>query len=340
MADRAAVWGPQRRLKDSMPRLADESTGSFANRLAHAHGLELGMFLDRVGTGRQPVNPRLPSLAELYVNREALDNLAVLSGRTPHQLQLALTSLQDRFLLSGDDPACWQWPFKVREGTGYVVRCCDLCAGARGVDEAAWLLWPDQWRVCLRHRRFTDNHRGQGPYVVPLDGLPEVVRAHTDRLRLERRFSAAGAELFADGFQVVACWWARMGGDVWSWTQRAWRVGLEARELRTGPLVIYPEAVQLALEMLRYEQEGARSRAAREVWVQQVQQLMDGWGLEGSEGLGELVQWLDHHARPAASPFAPDNGRHLRRRRRRVLAVGHSRLAEPSGSLPERSCML
>jgi len=337
MADRASGWGPHRRLKDSVPCLAGESTGSFANRLAHAHGLELGVFLDRVGTGRQPVNPRLPSLAELYVTRAALDNLAVLSGRTPRQLQLALTNLQDRFLLSGDDPARWQWPFEVREG--HVVRCCDLCAGARGVDESAWLLWPDRWRVCLRHRRFTDDYRGKGPDVVRLDGLPEVVRAHAERLRLERRFGAAGAELFADGFQVVVCWWARMA-DVWSWTQRAWRVGLEARELRTGPLVIYPEAVQLAREMLRYEQEGARSRAARAVWVEQVQQLMDGWGLEGDEGRGELLQWLDHHARPAASPFAGDDGRHLRRRRRRVLAVGHSRLAEPSGSLPERSCML
>ncbi|MFC4469325.1 TniQ family protein [Streptomyces xiangluensis] len=336
MADRAGVWGPHRRLKGAVPFLAGESAGSFANRLAHAHGLELGAFLDRVGTGRQPVNPLLPSLAELDVNRAALDNLAVLSGRTPHQLQLALNNLQDRFLLSDDDAARWRWPFEVREG--HVVRCCDLCAGARGVDEAAWLLWPDPWRVCLRHRRFTDDHRGEGPYVVRLDGLGEVVRAHTERLRLESRFGAAGAELFADGFQVVARWWARMP-TVWSWTQRAWRVGLEAQELRTAPLVIYPEAIQLAREMLRYEQLGERTAAARAGWVEAVQQLMDGWGLEDVDGWGELAQWLDHHAQPAAAPFADGVGG-VRLRRRRVLAVGHSRLAEPSGSLRERSCMV
>ncbi|MEU0068657.1 TniQ family protein [Streptomyces sp. NPDC006332] len=336
MADRTGMWGPQRRLKGVVPFLAGESTGSFANRLAHAHGLELGAFLDRVGAGRQPVNPRLPALAELDVNRAALDNLAVLSGRTPHQLQLALTNLQGRFLMSGDDAARWQWPFKVREG--HVVRCCDLCARARGVDEAAWLLWPDQWRVCLRHRRFTDDHRGQGPCVVRLDGLEEVVRAHSERLRLERRFGAAGAELFADGFQVVARWWARMP-TAWCWTQRAWRVGLEAQELRTAPVVIYPEAIQLAREMLRFEQCAERTRAVRAVWVEEVQQLMAGWGLEDVDGWGELVQWLDHHAQPAVVPFS-DGAGGVRRRRRRVLAVGHGQLAEPSGSLGDRSCLV
>ncbi|KUM68075.1 TniQ family protein [Streptomyces griseorubiginosus] len=337
MADRAGVWGPHRRPKGAVPLLAGESTGSFANRLAHAHGLELGAFLDRVGTGRQPVNPRLPSMAELDINRAALDNLAVLSGRTPHQLQLALHHLQDRFLLSDDDAARWRWPFEAREG--HLVRCCDLCAGARGVDEAAWLLWPDGWRVCLRHRRFTDNHRGQGPCVVRLDGLVEVVRAHTERLRLERRFGTAGTELFADGFQVVASWWARMP-TVWCWTQRAWRVGLEAQELRTAPLVIYPEAIQLAREMLRYELRAERTRAVREAWVEEVQQLMAGWGLEEVDGWGELVQWLDHHAQPAAVPFTDaDGGGGARRRRRRVLSVGHGQLAASSGSLPERSCM-
>ncbi|MEV5910533.1 TniQ family protein [Streptomyces chartreusis] len=335
MADRMDVWGPRRSLRVSVRHLAGESTGSFVNRLAHAHELGLGDLLGRVGVGRLPVDPRLPSLAELYVNREALEHLAVLSGRTPHRLQLALVNLQCRFLLPGDAPARWQWPFKVQEGQ-HVVRCCDLCALARGAREPAWLVCPDRWRVCLRHRRFTDDHRGEEPQVVRLDGLPEVVRAHAERLRLERRFGTAGTELFADGFEVVSRWWARMP-DAWCWTQRAWRVGLDAQELRTAPLVIYPEAVQLAREMLRYEQEGARSRAARAVWVEQVQQLIDGWGLEGGEGWSELTQWLDHHARAAARPFAPDDG--LRRRRRRELAVGHSRLAEPSGSLSERSCM-
>ena len=124
--------------------------------------------------------------------------------------------------------------------------------------------------------------------MVALEGLPEVVRAHADRLRLERRFGAAGAELFADGFQVVARWWERTP-DVWSWTQRAWRAGLEARELRTGPLVIYPEAVQLAREMLRYQQRGERTPAARAVWMEDVQQLMAGWGLEDVDGWGELA---------------------------------------------------
>ncbi|MEV6594754.1 TniQ family protein [Streptomyces acidicola] len=332
MTDSTGVWGPRRQLTAPWRHLPGESTGSFVNRLAHANSLELGKLLSRVGEGRQPVNPRLPALAELYVNRAALDHLAVLSGRTPPQLQRALPNLEDRFLLPGDDPACWQWPFKVQEG-GHLVRCCDLCAGARGVDEAAWLVWPDRWRVCLRHRRFTDDDRGQGPHAVRLDTQPEVMRAHAERLRLEGRFGAAGAELFADAFQVVTRWWER-SPDMWSWTQRAWRAGLEAQELRTAPLVIYPEAVHLAREMLRYEQHGERTRGARVGWLEGVRRLMDSWGLEGVEGGGELVQWLDHHSRPAPA------GAGYSGRRGRVLAVGHSRLAEPYGSLGDRSCMV
>ncbi|MFF7043703.1 TniQ family protein [Streptomyces massasporeus] len=311
--------------------MAGESAGSFVNRLAHANGLELGDLLSRVGEGPQPVNPHLPALAELQVNRAALDHLAVLSGRTVAQLQLALSHLEDRFLLPEDGQACWKWPFRVQEW--HLVRCCDLCARARGVDEATWLVSPDRWRVCLRHRRFTDADRGRGPAAVRLETLPEVMRAHAERLRLESRFGAAGAELFADAFQVVTRWWERTP-DVWSWTQRAWGVGLEARELRTAPLVIYPEAVQMAREMLRYEQQAERTRSVRASWLEEVQQLVGGWGLEGVEGWGELVQWLDHHSRPA--PAAANRSG----RRGRVLAVGHSRLAEPSGSLSERSCMV
>ena len=76
--------------------------------------------------------------------------------------------------------------------------------------------------------------------------------------------------------------------------------------------------------------------------IEQLAPQLAGWGLEDVDGWGELAQWLDHHAQPAAAPFADrtDGAGGARRRRRRVLAVGHSRLAEPSGSLRERSCML
>ncbi|MFF3277334.1 TniQ family protein [Streptomyces chrestomyceticus] len=332
--DGSDIWGPRRQLRVPVRHLPGESTGSFVNRLAHAHGLELGDLLGRVGEGYRSVDARLPALAELYVNRAALENLAVLSGRAPHRLQWALPSLADRFLLPGGGPAGWGWPFTVKGG--WLVGCCDACALARGVTEPAWRVWPDGWRVCLRHQRFTFGDRGQDPRVLRLEALPEVVRAHAGRRRLEQRFGPAGAELFADAFQIVGRWWERMP-EMWSWTQRAWRVGWEAREGRTAALVICPEAVQLAGEMLRYEQRGERTRAARQAWLGGVQQLMDGWGLEGGKGWSELVQWLDRHSRPAPAPAGV--GGAGRRRRRRALPLGHSRLAEPSGSLDERSCM-
>ncbi|MEU3862670.1 TniQ family protein [Streptomyces sp. NPDC028722] len=330
------MWGPRRCLPGAarLRHLAGESTGSFVNRLAHFHGLDLGSFLDRVGEGRQPVNPRLPQLAEVYVNRTALSHLAVQAGRSRQQLQRALPHLAERFLLSGDGEGRWAWPFEPYEG--HLVRCCDLCALARGAEETAWLVWPDSWRVCLRHLRFTDDSRGEGPEVVRLEGLPEVVRAHRERQRMERRFGAAGAGLFADAFQVVVRWWTRTP-DVWCWRQRASAAGVEVRVLRAAPLVIGPEAMKLAWEMLGFEQCGGRGHTERARWLKRVQQLVDGWGLDAEEGWSELVQWLERHSQAAPVAFAPPQGR--RRRRYRVLAVGHNRIAEHAGSLVKRSCL-
>ncbi|MEV7027533.1 TniQ family protein, partial [Kitasatospora sp. NPDC093558] len=202
------LWGPRSRLPLPVRHVADESTGSFVNRLAHRNGLELNAFLERVGHGHEAVDPRY---TEMYVNRAGLQHLAILTGRHPRELQRVLPSLADRYLLpEGGTTARWQWRWEPPEGEAYVVRGCGLCAGQRMVDEAVWLLWPDRWRVCLRHLRWTDSSRSDSPPEISLAGLPAVARAHRERMRLQRRFPQAGAGLFADAFQIAVHWWTCM----------------------------------------------------------------------------------------------------------------------------------
>ncbi|WP_380282490.1 TniQ family protein [Kitasatospora purpeofusca] len=330
LTDMPALWGPSHRLPLQVRHVADESTGSFVNRLAHRNGLELEEFLDRVGHGRQAVDPRL---TEMYVNRPGLQHLAILTGRQPHELQRALSGLANRYLLpEGDGTARWEWSWEPPAGEAYVVRGCDLCAAQRLVDEPVWLLWPDRWRVCLRHRRWTDSSRSDDPARVRLDGLPTVVRAHRERLRLQWRFPETGAGLFADAFQIAVHWWTRMPLAA-RWVLRSERAGLAPRDLRAAPLVIYPEAVDLAQAMVRFERTLPRESPARSLFLYEVESMAAAWELDERFVMTPVLEWLTRHHRPPVpqSPTVRD--------RRFVLPLGHTRVAASSGSLEQRSCL-
>ncbi|MFE2106928.1 TniQ family protein [Kitasatospora sp. NPDC059463] len=325
------MWGPTHRLPLQVRHVADESTGSFVNRLAHCNGLELDAFLDRVGHGRQAVDPRF---TEMYVNWAGLQHLAVLTGRQPQELQRALSGLADRYLLpEGDGTAQWEWSWEPPEGEAYVVRGCDLCAAQRLVDEPVWLLWPDRWRVCLRHHRWTDSSRSDAPARVRLDGLPAVVRAHRERLRLQRRFPEAGTALFADAFHVAVHWWTRMPLAA-RWALRAERAGLAPRDLRAAPLVIYPEAVALAQAMVRYERTVPCESRTRSLLLYEVESMAAAWGLDERFVMAPVLEWLTRHHRPPV-PVRPP----MVRDRGFVPPLGHTRVAASSGSLEQRSCL-
>jgi len=327
-------YGPRGPLPLQVRFLARESTGSFVNRLAHRNGLELHEFLERAGQGKASESPerikKYPQYTEMYVNRAGLRYLAVLTDRPDEALQRALPSLGERHLLPGEEEAAWRWPWEPHEG--HIVRCCALCAHRRGAGEPVWLMSPDSWRVCLRHLHWTDNSRQVDPCGVRLGALPETAEAHQRRERLRRRFGPAGEELFADAFQVVVHWWTSMPETI-RWVQRAWSVGLEAREMRVVPLVIYPEAVELAVAMLRFEQADERDSSGRARWLVAVQRLMDRWGVDFMRGKEPLLRWLERHSKAApARTRSP-------RRRRLTLSLEHNLIATQTGSLDKRSCL-
>ncbi|MEU9298584.1 hypothetical protein [Streptomyces sp. NPDC048266] len=309
------------------------------NRLAHANGLGLADFLQRVGQGTGSSScdavrvAMYPQCTEMYVNGPGLEYLAVLAGQPAAVLQRALPGLAPRHRLPGDGDAVWKWPWQPSEG--HLVRCCTRCAEARGVREPAWWLMPDSWRVCARHSRWCNDSRTQPLDGLSLTKLPEVVEAHLERGRLHRQFGRSGEELFADAFQVAAAWWRTMP-TVLRWVHRAWACELEDRSSRAMPLVIYPEAAHLAWLMAEFEQSNIRDTDARTQWLGKAEALMVSWELDVQAGKGPLLDWLHRHRLPADTKAQPAT---RPRRERLPLALGHSRLASPTGPLEQRSCL-
>lgn len=333
MLDDPGLYGPRRALPLRVRPMAGESTGSFVNRLAHANGLSLAAFLDRVGQGEASADPerveKYPRYTEMYVNEAGLRYLSVLADRMPGLLRQELPSLGAEWLLAGgpEEAAEWRWPWEPM--AGHLVRYCPLCGDALKVGEPVWLMSPDSWQVCLRHGYWSDDSRGRGPDFVELAELPETVTAHRVRQELAERWGLAGEELFADAFQVAVYWWTLMPDTV-CWVQRAWTAGLDAREIRAAPLVIYPEAAELARAMLDFERAGQRETAARARWLAGVEELMVGWGVDVAEGRQALLVWLGRHR--MGVPAAADGCRLM-------LASGHDRIASRTGSVGQRSCL-
>ncbi|MFE2060614.1 TniQ family protein [Streptomyces sp. NPDC059446] len=333
------LYGPRQPLPLLVRPLPGESTGSFVNRLAHANGLRLADFLARVGQGTGSSSgdvarvERYPQCTEMYVNGPGLEYLAVLAGEPVAVLQQALPALAPRYRLRGDGEAVWKWPWQPSEGC--LVRYCTRCAEVRGVREPAWWLASDSWRVCARHWRWCDDSRTEPLDGLSLKELPEVVTAHLERARLQKQFGRAGEELFADAFQVAAGWWRSMP-MVLRWVHRAWACGLEDRSSRVMPLVVYPEAARLAQLMAEFEQSDVRDTDARSRWLGQVEALMESWELDVQAGREPLLDWLHRHRTPAgteAQPAARPGRGGL------PLSPGHDRLASPTGSVEQRSCL-
>ncbi|MGW6207385.1 TniQ family protein [Streptomyces sp. NPDC055089] len=336
MLDDPGLYGPRWALPLRVGPVAGESTGSFVNRLAHGNGLSLADFLDRVGQGEASADPerveRYPQCTEMYVNEAGLRYLAILADRSPGLLQQDLPSLGASQLLVGAQggAAEWRWPWEPL--AGHLVRYCPLCGDDLGVGEAVWLISPDSWQVCLRHGSWSDDSRGRGPDFVRLTELPETATAHRVRQELAQRWGRAGEELFADAFQVAVYWWTRMPDTV-NWVRRAWTAGLDAREMRAAPLVIYPEAAKLARAMLGFERAGQRDAADRSRWLAGMEQLMAVWGVDVAEGRQALLMWLGRHRLGVPAASRPADGCRL------MLASGHERSASRTGSLGQRSCL-
>ncbi|MFD4789499.1 TniQ family protein [Streptomyces sp. NPDC058459] len=278
--------------------LAGESNASYLSRVAAAQGVSVDFLLGELGAGPPGQQALAPHLAEVFLSRAAVDRLAVMVRMDWPQLRRALPHLREPHLLPGQQ-ARWEWPWQPLPH--YLVPACPLCAARRGASETAvWLVWPDVWTICRRHDRFS-HVRQTGTQAVDVRRLPETVRAHRVRLRLERRWGPAGAFLSADAFAIVGWWWRRcLFGPVWQ--ERARRAHLQLTDPATAWLLLYPEAVQMARLLLRHERRRAVTSASQ--WGRAEAELAAaGSGLAAAAGVSAgrwqvpVAEWLALHHR-------------------------------------------
>ena len=288
------------RTKQPLPRelplhvrfLPAESTGSYVTRLAERNGLTAQQLLDWVGDGKSAVVP--PHLTELYLNYAAAERLAALAGRPLPVLQYALASLgRQYFLPNGSGPA-WQWPWAATDG--HLVRACDLCAACRGALEAVYLMLPDPWHVCVRHRRWSDNARDPKRPWIDLTRWPQVIDAHYRLRRLNARMGPVGRVLFADALALLAAPRTRLHRLPPPWfAPVADRLG----ERRAGPLLAYATAVQIARILANAELRRLRGRLTwsdYEYWQEQAARRL---GPDFTDGLG---RWMQLHGLALETP--------------------------------------
>ncbi|MEV7863717.1 hypothetical protein AB0O86_34235 [Streptomyces hirsutus] len=316
--------------------MAHESNCSFLWRVAGTQGVEVGFLLAELGDGPPGQQALRPHLAEVFLSRAAADRLAQMLGVPSSRLRWALPHLRESHLLPGEQ-ARWEWPWQPLAHC--LVPACGLCAAARGGDWGeVWLVWPERWRICERHSRFT-HVRQAGPGGVDLARLPESADAHRRRGRLERQFGPTGAVLVADAF-ALAGWWWRRAPLTRRWVERAGRAGLQARDVETAWLLVYPEALRVAQALLRYERQratlpGGPWDAAESLLVAELSRLADGLDLPPGRWQVPVVEWLARHQRCAPAAGDSEDGSS---RRHPVTALIH-RNDENQASLEHRCCL-
>ncbi|MCI4078868.1 TniQ family protein [Streptomyces sp. MMS21 TC-5] len=314
---RRKAWRTPERLPRQARLIADESTGSFLGRLAQLNYMPLDDLMGLVGEGGKAMQPRY---TEVYLNPGALERLAALTARGPEVLQRALPSLAPHRLLEAGPEPVWRWPQWEAKDV-FLVRACDLCAAARRHPSDVYLVSVTRWRVCPRHHRWLDNLREDGAAWLPLRTVPELVRAHRERMGMERRLGAGGRALLADALHITAFWWNIPSLCPPTWEARRQLLGGEVGgDLRLAPLVSYPETVRIAWMLAARERRRMRGTWGIEddkMWLDAVGELLDEWRMPVALALVPVNIWMQHHGMP---PHRKTTGRPAQGRWRRLPA--------------------
>ncbi|WP_328725090.1 TniQ family protein [Streptomyces sp. NBC_00259] len=221
-----------RRLPDPIPPVRHEITGSYVARLARIHGMDFPTLWEQIS---QPIKPRSS------VRRLVPDQLAMLTGRSVHQLAGALPELRT--------PAPDWHTFRHEPQPA-----CHICTAPHPGGPVLQLL-PHHRYVCVRHQIWI------GPpdvdhLTTPLTDLPEVIHAQRRHLLLFQRAGWANTyDAVLTAILICAQLWSSPSEDpsgAWhEWVRRANILippGTSESSFSTARLcaAVYPEAISLA----------------------------------------------------------------------------------------------
>ncbi|MEU5633637.1 TniQ family protein [Streptomyces rishiriensis] len=326
MAEKRDQWLGLRRMHLRLRFLQGESTGSYVTRLAARNNRPAEEVLRSMGTGPMPIDPQY---TEMYVSSYARERLATLAGHTVAEMQERLIGLRDEFLMPEDAKADWEWPWDAR--AGYIVQACSLCAARRGTRSPAWLILPDPWQVCLRHRRWTDNSRSTRHPYIDLSGLGEVVRAQQHLNRMHKRLGPAGRWVFADACSILV----RSGYLEEPAQSKQWGVlAAELGEQRVRPLAQFSRLVLLARDLAWLEVR----RLSRALGSTEYQDwLARTTSRHGHRFIEPLTVWHRQH-RPLKQPMPQLFGEDVPSSAAVRRATGHA-LPSPLAPVEDLTCL-
>ncbi|MEU6235398.1 TniQ family protein [Kitasatospora sp. NPDC047058] len=280
-----------------VPLIDGETLLSFTVRTAAANGLDTARLLKALHAGRAnfPAGPQ-PQKLEARLTAAALERLARLTGRTTDELQPVLPGACPGRLLDGQVAAVRLDPWTDEPGQA-PLPACPLC-----MEEGAWLEAPGhRWLPCPCGRRWLAGD--DDGYLIDTTPLPDLGRALARHRALFDRLGYAGDALVADAHQVTLWWWVSRQVAHDTWRTREDALGFARHRRRAAPAVVYPEALQLAEAMDRWEQQRGSRRSDEQAWLTHVAQKLGTPGIaDGGREAEPLRHWLTLH--PAATSAA------------------------------------
>ncbi|WP_145503672.1 hypothetical protein [Streptomyces sp. CFMR 7] len=150
-----------------------------------------------------------------------------------------------------------------------------MCAAARDVEQVAFVRSDLPWKVCLRHGTWQDGRPEQNVWTPPADAMDWILQTHQRRVTFEQRFGRMGRPLFADAYITVLTWyqqgWVSPG---WFARQRSLR-GIDSTSLPS--IVTYPETVEMAHLLGRYERQRRTGTLDEARWMRQLAETLARW---------------------------------------------------------------
>ncbi|MFI5635378.1 Helicase associated domain protein [Streptomyces sp. NPDC051664] len=308
--------------------LQGETTLSYLDRLADRYRLGVRDLIPALLQVTGALFKGYRTDGEVYLKTEARARISVFCRVPEEALGRALPAWSAQEPVSPDGAGA-AGRFRFGSVVPAAGEGCRLCMAARtGRTKPARLYLKPHTRICPRHRRWMlGTHwvdgAPAGTEQIDLTGLPEMLTAHRQHLKLLRHAPKA-TEAFEIAHAVVVSWWAQRWPEEKRWPDRAGQTVPQGADpqwwrLLVRDAVTYPETVALASVLvderfrrrLLAESSGhlPHTLADTPALIRELARITNrGWLPEkiASTSAGPLLVWVHHCVRSPAGADAAD----------------------------------